>query len=203
VDEVTKAGGLAHAVPADVDDPAAAAVLFDAAQERFGPVDALVNNAGITGRIGAFADLDVEIMRRVLDINVLGTMLCAQEAVRRWRDSGTAGNIVNISSSAATLGSPHEYVNYAASKAAVDAFTVGLAKELASTGTRVNAVAPGITDTEIHAAGGEPNRVQRVAPRVPMGRVGKPEETANAVAWLLSAESSYVTGAIIRVAGGI
>lgn len=200
---VRAAGGTALAVRGDVADPAAVARLFAAAEEALGPVIGLVNNAGITGRLGAFADTEVETMRRVLDVNVLGTMLCAQEAVRRWRDRGTPGVMVNVSSIAAALGAAGEYVHYAASKAAVEAFTVGLSKELAAAGTRVNAVAPGTALTGIHAAAGEPGRPARVASRIPMGRAAEASEIAEAVLWLLSPQASYVTGAVLRVAGGL
>jgi NAD(P)-dependent dehydrogenase (short-subunit alcohol dehydrogenase family) len=190
-------------VRADVAEPASVAALLDAAEAAFGPVTALVCNAGVTGRLGRFVDAPVAVLRRVLDVNVLGVMLCAQEAVRRWEERGTAGRIVTVSSRAATLGSPGEYVHYAASKAAVDTFTLGLAKEVAAQGIRVNGVAPGTIRTDIHAAAGDPGRLERVAGRVPMGRVGEPEEIAAAVLWLLSDEASYVTGAVLDVGGGI
>jgi NAD(P)-dependent dehydrogenase (short-subunit alcohol dehydrogenase family) len=193
----------AVAVRADVADPASVTALFDAAEAAFGPVTALVNNAGVTGRLGTFADAPVATLRRVLDVNVLGTMLCAQEALRRWAGRGTAGRIVNVSSRAATLGSPGEYVHYAASKAAVETLTLGLAKEVAAQGIRVNCVAPGTIHTDIHAAAGDPTRPERVAARVPMGRAGEPEEIAAAVLWLLSAEASYVAGAVLHAGGGI
>ena len=191
------------AVRADVADPTGVRALFEAAEAALGPVTALVNNAGVTGRLGRFVDAPVATLRRVLDVNVAGTMLCAQEAVRRWEDRGTAGRMVNLSSRAATLGSPGEYVHYAASKAAVEAFTLGLAKEVAAQGIRVNGVAPGMVHTEIHAAAGDPGRPERVVGRVPMGRIGEPEEIAAAVLWLLSDEASYVTGAVLRVGGGL
>lgn len=191
------------AVRADVADPTSVTALFDAAEAAFGAVTALVNNAGVTGRLGTFTDAPVATLRRVLDVNVLGTMLCAQEALRRWADRGTPGRIVNMSSRAATLGSPGEYVHYAACKAAVETFTLGLAKEVAGQGIRVNCVAPGTIHTDIHAAAGDPTRPERVAARVPMGRAGEPEEIAAAVLWLLSAEASYVTGAVLQAGGGI
>jgi NAD(P)-dependent dehydrogenase (short-subunit alcohol dehydrogenase family) len=191
------------AVRAEVADPVSVTALFEAAEAAFGPITALVNNAGVTGRLGRFADAPVATLRKVLDVNVLGTMLCAQEAVRRWADRGTPGRIVNVSSRAATLGSPGEYVHYAASKAAVETFTLGLAKEVAAKGIRVNCVAPGTIHTDIHAAAGDPTRPERVAARVPMGRAGEPEEIAAAVLWLLSAEASYVTGAVLQAGGGI
>lgn len=192
------------AVQGDVADPAAVRALFETAETELGPVTHLVNNAGITGgRIGPFHDADITMMRRVIEVNLLGTLLCAQEAVRRWRARGTAGAMVNVSSVAASLGAPGEYVHYAATKAGVEAFSIGLAKEIAASGTRINVVSPGTVQTEIHAAAGDPGRPARVAQRVPMGRVGEPHEIADAVLWLLSDEASFVTGAVLRVAGGI
>ena len=196
-------GARALAVRGEVEAEGFAAEVFDRAEAELGPVTALVNNAGITGRIGAFADTSVETMRAVLDVNLLGTMMLAQEAVRRWRAAEIAGRIVNLSSVAATLGAPNEYVAYAAAKAGVDAFTLGLAKEVAPFGIRVNAVAPGTTYTDIHATAGAPGRPERVVGRVPMGRIGEPDEIANAVLWLLSAEASYATGTVVRVSGGV
>jgi NAD(P)-dependent dehydrogenase (short-subunit alcohol dehydrogenase family) len=190
-------------VRADVADPDDVRTLFDAAEAALGPVTALVNNAGVTGPLGPFRDTSIATLRRVLDVNVVGTMLCAQEAVRRWEGRGTAGRMVNMSSRAATLGSPGEYVHYAASKAAVEAFTLGLAKEVAGQGIRVNGVAPGMIHTGIHAAAGDPGRLERLVGRVPMGRIGEPEEIAAAALWLLSDEASYVTGAVLKVGGGL
>jgi NAD(P)-dependent dehydrogenase (short-subunit alcohol dehydrogenase family) len=190
-------------VRADVADPDDVRTLFDAAEAALGPVTALVNNAGVTGPLGPFRDTSVATLRRVLDVNVVGTMLCAQEAVRRWGERGTAGRMVNVSSRAATLGSPGEYVHYAASKAAVEAFTLGLAKEVAGQGIRVNGVAPGMIHTDIHAAAGDPGRLGRLVGRVPMGRIGEPDEIAAAALWLLSDEASYVTGAVLKVGGGL
>lgn len=200
---ITAAGGEAIGVRGDVADPTFAARLFDAAAERLGPAVALVNNAGVTGRLAPFREASVETMRRVLDVNLLGTMVCAQEAVRRWEQAGIAGRIVNLSSIAATLGAPNEYVVYAATKAGVETFTLGLAKEVAAAGIRVNAVAPGTVYTDIHATAGEPGRPARVVSRVPMGRIGEPEEIAEAVVWLLSDRASYVTGTVLRVSGGV
>lgn len=199
VAEIKKSGGTALAVQGDVAQEKEVARLFDTAEREFGPVQYLVNNAGITGRIGAFADLDVSVMREVFETNVIGSMLCARALVRR---SPARGAIVNVSSTAATTGSPGEYVHYAASKAAVDSFTIGLAREMAPHGLRVNAVAPGATLTEIHAAGGEPGRPDRIKGRIPMGRLAAPEEIAPAILWLLSEEASYVTGAVLRAGGG-
>jgi NAD(P)-dependent dehydrogenase (short-subunit alcohol dehydrogenase family) len=196
-------GHQVMAISGDVADPDAVCNLFEQAENRLGPVTALVNNAGITGRIGPFQDAELATLRRVLDVNVLGTMLCAQEAIRRWHQQGITGCMVNISSVAATLGAAHEYVHYAATKAAVEAFTIGLARELAATGTRINAVSPGTVYTDIHAAAGEPDRPKRVVSRIPMARIGEAEEIANAVLWLLSAEASYITGTVLRVSGGL
>lgn len=203
VGEVEATGGRVVAHRADAADVAALAAIVDALPAGFAPWSALVNNAGITGPLGAFADATEASMRRVLEVNVLGTLLASQLAVRRWRERGVAGSIVNISSIAATLGAPGEYVDYAASKAAVETFTIGLAKELAATGIRVNAVSPGTTLTDIHAAAGDPGRPQRVAGRIPIGRPAEADEIAEAVLWLLSARASYVTGSVLKVAGGL
>lgn len=192
-----------RAMRGDVADPGFAPAFFDAAAGAFGPATALVNNAGVTGGLGPFTDASAETLRRTMEVNLLGAMLTAQEAVRRWQAQGIPGRMVNISSMAATIGSPGEYVHYAATKAAVDAFTVGLGKEVAPSGIRVNAVAPGTTYTDIHARGGDPDRPARVAERVPLRRVADPEEIAAAVLWLLSQEASYVTATVLRVAGGL
>ncbi|MBL1100627.1 SDR family oxidoreductase [Streptomyces coffeae] len=179
--------------------------LFDIARKELGPITGLVNNAGITGPLGRFTETSPEVMRRVVDVNVTGALLCARRAAREMstRLGGQGGAIVNISSGAATTGSPGEYVHYAAGKAAVDTMTVGLSKELAGEGIRVNSVQPGMTLTDIHAQMGDPERPWKGAGRVPMGRPGEPEEIAGAVAWLLSPDASYTTGAILRVAGGM
>lgn len=191
-----------HCVPVAVDtaDEADVDRLFDAAGELPGSraVTGLVNNAGVSGPVGRLADADAAGMRRALDVNVLGYLLCARRAVREMSRAG-GGAIVNISSAAATLGSPGEYVHYAATKAATDALTVGLAKEVAAEGIRVNCVAPGVIWTDFHA---DPQRPARVGATVPMGRAGRPEEIAAAVAWLMSDDASYTTGAVLRVAGG-
>jgi NAD(P)-dependent dehydrogenase (short-subunit alcohol dehydrogenase family) len=199
--QVREAGARCVTVAGDTTSEADVARLFDTAQDALGPLTGLVNNAGVTGPLGPFADLPAAELRRVVDVNVVGYILCAQQAVRRM--TGHGGAIVNVSSSAATLGSPHEYVHYAATKAAVDTLTVGLAKELAATGIRVNAVSPGITVTEIHAAAGDPDRPTRLAGRIPMGRAGHPEEIAAAIGWLLGPDATYTTGAVLRVAGGL
>jgi NAD(P)-dependent dehydrogenase (short-subunit alcohol dehydrogenase family) len=173
--------------------------LFDAAAQQCGPVTGLVNNAGVSGPTGRLIDADAEGMRRALDVNVLGYLLCARRAVRDMSRTGV-GAIVNISSAAATIGSPGQYVHYAAAKAAVDAMTVGLSKEVAADGIRVNCVAPGTVWTGFHA---DPQRPAKVAANIPMGRAGQPEEIAGAVSWLLSTDAAYTTGAVLRVAGGL
>jgi NAD(P)-dependent dehydrogenase (short-subunit alcohol dehydrogenase family) len=183
---------------ADVSDPDQIDALFDAAA-GIGRVTGLVNNAGATLHIGELADTPVEVVRRVIDVNLTGAVLVARRAVQ---DMTGGGSIVNVSSAAATLGSPHEYVHYAAAKAGVDALTTGLAQEVAARGIRVNGVAPGIVRTEIHAAAGDPDRLDRVAGNVPLGRVGEPEEIAEAIVWLLGDSCPYATGATLRVAGG-
>jgi NAD(P)-dependent dehydrogenase (short-subunit alcohol dehydrogenase family) len=206
VAEAAKAGGVrAVAVQADISREADVDRLFIEAAQRLGQVTGLVNNAGITAHVGDLADTPVEVLRLILDVNLLGPILCARRAVQDMstQRSGHGGAIVNISSAAATLGSAHEYVHYAAAKAGIDAFTVGLAKEVAAEGIRVNAVAPGTIRTEIHAAAGDPGRPERIAKLAPLGRAGEPHDIATAVAWLLSPEASYVTGAILRVAGGL
>jgi NAD(P)-dependent dehydrogenase (short-subunit alcohol dehydrogenase family) len=178
--------------------------LFASAAE-LGPVAGLVSNAGLTGHIGDLADTPVEVIRRVIDVNLTGAVLCARRAAQLMstRRGGAGGAIVHISSAAATLGSAHEYVHYAAAKAGIEALTVGLAKELADEGVRVNAVAPGIVDTEIHARAGHPDRVRAAAERIPLGRAARPDEIAPAILWLLSPAAAYTTGAVIRVAGGL
>jgi glucose 1-dehydrogenase len=202
--QVHEVGARAVTVAGDVAAEETADALFDAAVD-LGPVTGLVNNAGLTAHLGDLADTPVDVIRRVVDVNLLGALLCARRAAGAMAvgRGGRGGAIVNISSAAATLGSPHEYVHYAAAKAGVDALTVGLAKELASDGVRVNAVAPGLVATDIHAGAGDPARLERVVHRVPVGRVGPPTEVAAAVTWLLSDAASYVTGAVLRVSGGL
>jgi NAD(P)-dependent dehydrogenase (short-subunit alcohol dehydrogenase family) len=197
-------GARAVAVRADVADSTDVDALFDAAAE-LGPVTGLVANAGLTAHLGDLADTPVDVVRQVLDVNLLGVVLCVRRAaqVMSRRRGGPGGAIVTVSSSAASLGSPHEYVHYAAAKAGVDALTMGLAKELADDGVRVNAVAPGLVRTGIHAGAGDAGRLDRVVARVPMGRAGEPDEIAPAIAWLLGPEASYCTGAVLRVAGGL
>ncbi|WP_336070479.1 SDR family oxidoreductase [Nitratireductor rhodophyticola] len=204
VRDIEQAGGEAFAVKADMAEENEILAMFEAVDRRFGRLDALVNNAGIVDRKARVDEMDLARFERMMRINVIGTMLCAREAVRRMstRHGGKGGAIVNISSIAAVLGSAGEYVDYAASKAAVDTFTMGLAREVAEEGIRVNAVRPGITDTEIHASGGQPDRAQRLSGLIPMKRPGTAEEIARAALWLLSDEASYSTGAILNVSGG-
>ena len=204
VDEIARAGGKALAVAANVAKEADVVRLFDAAQAKLGPITALVNNAGILERQTRLDDMEAARFERVFATNITGTFLCAREAVRRMakRHGGRGGAIVNVSSIASTLGSPGEYVDYAASKGAIDSFTIGLAREVAEDGIRVNAVRPGVIYTGIHASGGEAGRVDRVKAAVPMKRGGEPEEVARAILWLLSDEASYSTGAFIDVSGG-
>jgi NAD(P)-dependent dehydrogenase (short-subunit alcohol dehydrogenase family) len=197
-------GARCVAVQADVTRDDDVYRLFASAAE-LGPVAGLVSNAGLTGHIGDLADTPVEVIRRVIDVNLTGAVLCARRAAQLMstRRGGAGGAIVHISSAAATLGSAHEYVHYAAAKAGIEALTVGLAKELADEGVRVNAVAPGIVDTEIHARAGHPDRVRAAAERIPLGRAAQPDEIAPAILWLLSPAAAYTTGAVIRVAGGL
>ena len=202
-DELRAAGVGAHAVRGDVADTSFASRLFDEAERVLGPATMLVNNAGITGRYGVFAELPHDVMRRTVEVNLLGTLVMAQEAVRRWQAAGIPGRMVNISSIAATLGAPGEYVHYAASKAGIDALTIGLGKEVAASGIRVNAVAPGTAYTDIHAAAGVPDRPARIVGRVPIGRIAEPDEIADVVLWLLSDEASYVTATVVRASGGV
>ncbi|OKI85143.1 SDR family NAD(P)-dependent oxidoreductase [Micromonospora sp. CB01531] len=197
--DIHAAGRQGVAVPADTTDPDQVAALFDAAAD-LGPLTGLVNNAGVTSPIGPFTELRLDDLRRVVDVNLIGYVLCAQQAARRMTRGGA---IVNVSSAAATLGSPGEYIHYAAVKAATDTLTVGLAKELAPQGIRVNAVAPGIIRTDIHALSGVPDRPDSAAGRIPLGRAGEPDEIAGAIAFLLSPDASYTTGAVLRIAGGL
>ena len=202
--DATAAGARCEAVAADVTREDDIERLFEAAG-RLGPVAGLIANAGLTDHIGDLADTPVEIIRRVIDVNLVGAVLSARRAaqVMSTARGGRGGAIVHVSSAAATLGSAHEYVHYAAAKAGIETLTVGLAKELAGEGVRVNAVAPGIVDTEIHAAAGRPDRARTAAERIPLGRAAHAGEIAPAIVWLLSPEAAYTTGAVIRVAGGL
>ncbi len=191
------------AVRADVADTTLVEEVFSAAEARWGPVTRLVNNAGITGQLSPFSNSTEAAMRAVFDVNVFGLAAYCRTALNRWAKSGTAGVVVNVSSTAATTGAPGEYVGYAASKAAVDAITRGLGREVAPLGIRVVGIAPGTTDTGIHAAAGDPGRPGRVARRVPLGRVADPVDIANAVVWALSDNASYLTAVTIPVAGGL
>lgn len=189
---------------ADIAEEAEVLALFRKADSELPPLTGLVNNAGIVDQAARLEEMRVERLQRMLAVNVLGSMLCAREAVRRMstRHGGQGGVIVNVSSSAVRTGSPALYVDYAASKGAIDVFTNGLSKEVAGEGVRVVAVRPGITDTGIHASGGQPDRVARLAPSLPMGRAASPEEVAQAIVWLLSDAASYTAGAILDVSGG-
>ncbi len=204
VDEIIQAGGEAIAAAADVSAEADVERFFKLIDATLGPVTALVNNAGIVAPQTRVDQMNATRLSRVFATNIMGSFLCAREAVRRMstKYGGAGGAIVNISSAAARLGSPHEYVDYAASKGAIDSLTIGLAKEVATEGIRVNAVRPGVIYTDIHASSGEPNRVDRVKEAVPMKRGGYVEEVARAVLWLLSDEASYSTGTFIDVSGG-
>ncbi|MVN88721.1 SDR family oxidoreductase [Deinococcus sp. HMF7620] len=204
VSRITARGGQAIALQGDVRVELEVQQMFGTLQAAFGPLTALVNNAGILERQARVEEMDMERVRRVFETNVMGSFLCAREAIQRMstRHGGLGGSIVNVSSRAAVLGSPGEYVDYAMSKGAIDTLTVGLAKEVAAEGIRVNAVRPGIIETEIHASGGDPERASRLGPGVPLGRAGTAEEIAQAILWLLSGTSSYVTGLCLDVAGG-
>ncbi|MGE4435993.1 SDR family oxidoreductase [Achromobacter sp.] len=204
VADVQAQGRRALAVLADSADPEQVAGLFAAIDREFGRLDVLVNNAAIIARQSRLEDLSHERMQRIFAVNSIGPMLCAQQAARRMsqRHGGRGGAIVNISSGAARLGSPNEYVDYAASKGALESFTIGFSKEVAREGVRVNCVRPGHIYTEMHASGGEPGRVDRIKDTVPMGRGGQPDEVARAILWLAGAEASYVTGTFIDVTGG-
>lgn len=204
VEQISALGGRAVAIQGDASAESEVPRMFNTLQEAFGPLTALVNNAGILDLQARVEEISVNRLRRVLETNVVGPFLCAAEAVRHMstRHGGAGGVIVNVSSRAAVFGSPGEYVDYAMSKGALDTLTVGLAKEVAAEGIRVNAVRPGIIDTAIHASGGEPGRAARLGPSLPLGRAGTPEEVAEAIVWLLSGASSFVTGAFVDVGGG-
>ena len=202
--EIKAAGGRAASFQGDVAREADVLRLFERAEAELGPLAGLVNNAGITGGFARADAVDATALTRMLAVNVAGTILCCREAIRRLstRHGGPGGVIVNISSLAARTGGSGEWVHYAASKGAVNSFTIGLAREVAAEGIRVNAVAPGLIETDLHAANGEPDRVGRMAPSVPMQRGGTPQEVAEGVLWLLSPAASYTTGTILEIGGG-
>jgi NAD(P)-dependent dehydrogenase (short-subunit alcohol dehydrogenase family) len=204
LEQVRGLGVTAIAVKADVADEAQILHMFDVIDREFGRLDVLVNNAGMLEQQMRLEQMDAARWSRVLGANVIGSFLCAREAIKRMstRHGGKGGAIVNLSSVAARLGAPGEYIDYAAAKGAIDSMTLGLAKEVASEGIRVNAVRPGVIHTDIHAAGGEPDRVERVKASVPMGRGGQAEEIAEAILWLASEKASYTSGALLDVAGG-
>jgi NAD(P)-dependent dehydrogenase (short-subunit alcohol dehydrogenase family) len=203
VDHITQMGRKAVAVQGDVGKPEDIGRLFAETEASLGPISALVNNAGITGPIGPFSRTTDATIERVFQVNVYGLMQCCRAALASFSQNGQAGVIVNVSSVAARAGSANEYIHYAASKAAVETFTVGLAREVAASGVRVVAVAPGSTLTEIHATAGEPGRPARVAPKIPLGRLANPEEIADTIVWLMSPSASYITGAVVPCAGGL
>ncbi len=204
VSDVKAEGGNAIAIKGDVGSAQDIISMFQTVDEHFGRLDGLVNNAGIVDAQQRVDEMSVERLERMMRVNVTGSILCAGEAVRRMssRHGGKGGAIVNISSMAAVLGSASQYVDYAASKAAIDTFTIGLSREVANEGVRVNAIRPGVIDTDIHASGGLPNRARDLAPSIPMQRPGTAEEIADAVLYLLSPTASYITGAILNVSGG-
>ena len=204
VRQIRAAGGQAMAVQADVASQAQVVAMFEKIDAKFGRLTALVNNAGVVGETSRVDGLSLARLQRMFEVNVFGSFICAREAIKRMstRYGGEGGSIVNVSSAAARLGAPSQYVDYAAAKGAIDTFTIGLAKEVAAEGIRVNAVRPGIIDTDIHASGGLPNRARDLAPQVPMQRAGTAVEVAEAIVWLISERSSYSTGAFLDVAGG-
>jgi NAD(P)-dependent dehydrogenase (short-subunit alcohol dehydrogenase family) len=204
VADTIKAGGRAIAVQGDVAREADVIAMFDATAKAFGRLDGLVNNAGIVAPLSPLVDISLDRMKRVFDTNMLGAYLCAREAARRLSRSrgGSGGAIVNVSSVAARLGAPQEYIDYAGSKAALEAMTVGLSKELGPEGVRVNAVRPGLIETEIHGTSGKPDRATRLGATTPLGRAGTAEEVGEAIVWLLSDAASYVNGAILDVTAG-
>lgn len=201
---VRAAGRRALTVAADVADEAQVLAMFARIDAELGRLSGLVNNAGVVDVAARIDEMSVARWQRMFGINVIGSFLCAREALRRMstRHGGTGGAIVNLSSAAARLGSPGQYVDYAAAKGAIDTFTLGLAREVAAEGVRVNAVRPGIIDTDIHASGGQPERVRQLAPQVPMQRAGSADEVAAAIVWLLSDAASYTTGAVLDSTGG-
>ena len=204
VRQIRQGGGSAITVQADVAEESQVLAMFEKVDAKLGRLTALVNNAGVVDQMERVDGMSVARLKRMFDINVIGTMVCAREAIKRMstRYGGDGGAIVNVSSVAARLGAPGQYVDYAAAKGAVDVFTLGLAKEVAAEGIRVNAVRPGIIDTDIHASGGLPDRARQMAPQVPMQRAGTADEVARSILWLLSDDSSYTTGALLDIGGG-
>jgi NAD(P)-dependent dehydrogenase (short-subunit alcohol dehydrogenase family) len=204
VRQIREKGGSAITVQADVAEESQVLAMFEKVDAKLGRLTALVNNAGVVDQKARVDGMSVARLKRMFDINVIGTMVCAREAIKRMstRYGGDGGAIVNVSSVAARLGAPGQYVDYAAAKGAVDVFTLGLAKEVAAEGIRVNAVRPGIIDTDIHASGGLPDRARQMAPQVPMQRAGTADEVARSILWLLSDDSSYTTGALLDLGGG-
>lgn len=202
-DAIVRWGGRAIAVQADTSIEADVMHLFAMVDRELGPLRALVNNAGTTGRAGRLVDLDAATLREVLEVNISGYFLCAREAIRRMstRHGGAGGAIVNVSSRAAVLGGAGEWIHYAASKAAIDIMTIGLAREVGGEGIRVNAVRPGLIDAEIHGSAGAADRIENLLVNVPMGRIGRPDEVAATIIWLLSAQAPYVSGAIVDISG--
>ena len=204
VRQIVSGGGMAIAVQADVAIETEVAALFKTIDAKLGRITALVNNAGVVDQLSRVDDMSAERLQRMFAVNVFGPFLCAKEAVKRMstRYGGTGGAIVNVSSAASRLGSPGQYIDYASAKGAIDTFTIGLAKEVASEGIRVNAVRPGIIETDIHASGGLPNRARDLGPQAPLQRAGTASEVARAIVWLLSDQASYSTGALLDVSGG-
>jgi len=204
VSEIGGSGGRAIAIRADVSREQDIVGLFQTAERELGRIQGLVNNAGVTGGFARVENVTAEAIAKAFAVNVTGSILCAREAVRRMsmKRGGSGGAIVNLSSIAARTGGAGEWVHYAAAKGAIDTFTIGLSREVAAEGIRVNAVSPGLVDTDIHASNGEPGRLQRLTPTIPMNRPGQPDEVAEAVLWLLSPAASYVTGSILEIGGG-
>ena len=205
VRQIREAGGTAIAVKGDVAVEADVVALFESVDRQLGRVTALVNNAGVVAPPARVDEVTAERLRRLFDINVLGSFFCAREAVKRMstKHGGAGGSIVNVSSAAARLGSAHQYVDYAATKGAIDTLTIGLAREVAAEGIRVNAVRPGVIDTDIHASGGLPDRVRDLAPKIPMGRGGTAEEVAEAIVWLMGDASPFTTMALVDISGAL
>ena len=204
VAEIRAGGGKAILVQADTANEDEVVRLFERVDQELGPLTALVNNAGITGRAGRLDSFDARAIRRVLEVNVTGAILCSQQAVKRMstKHGGAGGSIINVSSLAANLGGANQWIPYAAAKGAINSLTLGLAKEVAAEGIRVNAISPGLINTEIHAEAGIGDRLQKVIPMVPMGRLGTAEECAEAILWLMSGEAAYMIGSILTLSGG-